>query len=65
MLIANLMFANVSATHCSFLISASEASLGPAKTSLVHWLNVAGLPGVDHGRAGVAVEDRADACCCG
>ena len=45
MLIANLMLANVSATHCSFLISFSEASLGPEYTSLVHWLKVAGLAG--------------------
>ena len=44
MLIANLMFANVSATHCSFLISASDASNGPEYTSFVHWLYVAGFP---------------------
>ena len=61
MLIANLMFENVSATHCSFLISASETSLGPAKTSLVHWLNVSGFAGFDQRCADVAVEGRADA----
>ncbi len=30
MLLANLMFANVSATHFSFWISGSEYSAGPA-----------------------------------
>jgi hypothetical protein len=30
------MFVNVSATHSSFLISGSDASLRPVKTSLVH-----------------------------
>src|SRR5215211_232663 len=36
MLFENLMFLNVSATQSSFLISGSEASPGPANTSLVH-----------------------------
>ena len=35
MLIANLIFGNVSATQCSFWISGSEASNGPANVSLV------------------------------
>ena len=35
MLLANLMSGNVSATHCSFLISGSEASDGPEYVSLV------------------------------
>ena len=35
MLLANLMFGKVSATHISFLISGSEASDGPANRSLV------------------------------
>jgi hypothetical protein len=35
MLIANLIFGNVSATQRSFLISASEFSNGPAYVSLL------------------------------
>src|SRR4029077_4376865 len=36
MLFENFMFLNVSATHSSFWISGSDASAGPANTSLVH-----------------------------
>jgi hypothetical protein len=36
MLFENLMLSNVSAIQSSFLISGSEASAGPVKTSLVH-----------------------------
>ena len=36
MLIANLIFGNVSTTQCSFLISGSETSDGPENVSLVH-----------------------------
>src|ERR671922_656056 len=36
MLLENLMFLNVSAIQSSFLISGSDASDGPANTSLVH-----------------------------
>ena len=39
MLIANLMFENVSTIHSSFLISGSEASDGPANVSLVQFVD--------------------------
>src|SRR4051794_20065795 len=44
MLIANLIFGNVAVTHCSFLISGSETSDGPANVSPVHDGSAPGKP---------------------
>src|SRR5215208_4960897 len=44
MLFENLMFLNVCAIQYSFLISGSDASDGPANTSLVHELDAPTYP---------------------